>query len=178
MRLLWTLISDSPVGTFCHPGDGFTDRLYDVGHHRSGQRVWHRVGQRREEESVLCTCSNGVSINHNTSTMGFVLNTRLVCFRSGEPEVVSESDCFHPERRRVVASHRGSYHQQSECKRLRSLVGTGSHPMCLLLKLHKLTMFSITFIRELFLSRPQPSQSAVHGATRDVLQVGQLASGE
>lgn len=40
----------SPTGAFCHPGDGFTDRLNDVGHYCSGQRSRHSMGQRREEE--------------------------------------------------------------------------------------------------------------------------------
>lgn len=39
-----------PTGALCHPGDRFTDRLHDVGHHSSGQRSWHCLGQRREEE--------------------------------------------------------------------------------------------------------------------------------
>lgn len=39
-----------PAGAVCYPGDRFTDCLHDVGHHCSGQRSWHRVGQRREEE--------------------------------------------------------------------------------------------------------------------------------
>lgn len=39
-----------PAGAFCYPGDRFTDRVHDVGHHCSGERSRHCVGQRREEE--------------------------------------------------------------------------------------------------------------------------------
>lgn len=54
--------------------------------------------------------------------ISFLLNMYLVFFRSGCPEVVSESDSLHTERRCVVASHCGPNHQQSRCKRLRPLV--------------------------------------------------------
>lgn len=50
---LWLLLLISPKGALCYPGDRFTDRLHDVGHHRSGQRSWHCMGQRREEEWAL-----------------------------------------------------------------------------------------------------------------------------
>lgn len=50
----------SPVGAICHPGDRFTDRLHDVGHHCSGQGSWHCVGQGREEECVLRVCPQAV----------------------------------------------------------------------------------------------------------------------
>lgn len=81
----------------------------------------------------------------------FVLNARLLRDRSGEPEVLSESDRFHPERCGVVAPHRGSHYQQSGRKRLCSLVGICVHLMCLLLKLHKLSMFSATsYVNHLF----------------------------
>lgn len=75
-------------------------------------------------------------------TISFALNTRLVCVRSGGPEVVSESDSFHPERCCLVASHRGSHHQQSWRKRLRSLVGNCMYIMCFYCS--KLIMFSAT----------------------------------
>lgn len=70
------------------------------------------------------------------------VNTCLVCLRSGGPEVLSESDSCHPERRRVVASHRGSNHQQSWRKRLRSLVSNCPRLVCWLLELHMLILFS------------------------------------
>lgn len=54
--------------------------------------------------------------------ISFSFNTYLVCFRSGGPQVISESDSCHTERRCVVASYCGSNHQQSWCKRLRPLV--------------------------------------------------------
>lgn len=43
----------SPIGALCDPGDGFTHRLHDAGHHRSGEGSWHCVGQRRKEKCVL-----------------------------------------------------------------------------------------------------------------------------
>lgn len=78
--------------------------------------AWDK-GEKKSECLMVCL----LAIMHTNEP--FFLSTRLVCFRSGGTEVVSESDSFHPERRRVVASHRGSYHQQSWRKRLRSLVG-------------------------------------------------------
>lgn len=57
------------------------------------------------------------------TTLGVItLKLCLFCFRSGGLEVISESDSCYPERCCVVASHRGSDHQQSWCKRLRPLV--------------------------------------------------------
>lgn len=43
LHLTLTCLS-SPTGAFCHPGDRSADSLHDAGHHRSGQRSWHRVG--------------------------------------------------------------------------------------------------------------------------------------
>lgn len=74
-------------------------------------------------------------------TCSFVFSAFLVCFRSGGPEVISESDRCHSERRCVVASHRGSHHQQSRRKRLRPLVAQFIHLM-FLFQLDKIILFS------------------------------------
>lgn len=95
-------------------------------------------------------------------------------FRSGGLEVISESDRCHPERCCVVASQRGSDHQQSWCKRLCPLV---SIYICLLWCDYCPKYLHYAFIISPF-SCLQPAQSTIHRTTRDVLQVGQLAPWE
>lgn len=83
-----------------------------------------------EKKSEWWTCFNCIFIKfiHIHS----LCCVRCLFLRSGGPEVIPESDSCHPERCCVVASHSGSDHQQSWCKRLCSLVSVWTHPFWLL----------------------------------------------
>ena len=62
------------AGALCYPSDRFTDCLHDAGHHCSGQRSRHRMGQRREEESVPCVCSYHEFNNLNAFLKGVCIS--------------------------------------------------------------------------------------------------------